>query len=321
VEEHLASPGTALGTVAFMSPEQVRAKVLDARTDLFSFGAVLYEMATGSMPFRGDTSGVICDSILNRQPTPALRLNPELPVELERIINKALEKDRDLRYQSAAEMRADLQRLKRDTDSSRQVPVNAGRPAVVAAAAEVAHTTSGSAVVAVAKQHKWGAAGAVIAALIILGAAGVGIYSIFHRPGAMPVENFAITQITNNGKSVAAAISPDGKYLLSALDDNGKQSLWLRNIPINSDTQVIASADASYQGLTFSPDGNYIYFLKAISIAGDRSNLFNLFRAPVLGGVPQMVARHDDSGPPFLRTAGAWPSCARIIRKRENFQC
>ena len=102
--------------------------------------------------------------------------------------------------------------------------------------------------VAAAKQHKWGVAGVVIAALIILGAAGVGVYSIFHQPAAMPFENFAITQITNNGKSVAAAISPDGKYLLSAVDDNGKQSLWLRNIPTNSDTQVIAPADASLPG-------------------------------------------------------------------------
>jgi eukaryotic-like serine/threonine-protein kinase len=296
VEQHLTSPGTALGTVAFMSPEQVRGKVLDARTDLFSFGAVLYEMTTGTMPFRGDTSGVICDSILNRHPIPPVRLNPQSPVELERIINKALEKDRNLRYQSAAELRADLQRLKRDTDSNRQVPANAETAVVIPAATHLEPTMTSSAMVAAAKQHKWGMAGVVIAALIILWAAGIGLYSVFHRPAAIPYQNFTITQITNSGKSVAAAISPDGKYLLSAVDENGKQSLWLRNIPTNSDTQVIAPAEASYQGLTFAPDGNYIYFLKAVSLAGDRSSLFNLLRAPVLGGVPQMVVRHDDSG-------------------------
>ena len=147
-EEHLTSPGSALGTVAYMSPEQVRANELDARTDLFSFGAVLYEMATGSMPFRGESAGVIFKAVLDAAPTPVVRLNPDVPSDLERIINKCLEKDRSLRYQHASDIRTDLQRLKRDSDATRTsavpLPMQEGRrprwlvPAVACAIAVIA---------------------------------------------------------------------------------------------------------------------------------------------------------------------------------------
>ncbi len=148
--EHLTSPGTMVGTVAYMSPEQVRAKESDARTDLSSFGSVLYEMCTGDLPFRGDSSAVICEAIMNRAPVAVVRLNHDVPPKLEDIINRALEKDRDLRYQHASDIRSELQRLKRDTDS--------GKSAVVTDAAPVSR-----------RRLPWAAAGAVgIVAVIVI---------------------------------------------------------------------------------------------------------------------------------------------------------
>ena len=315
--EQLTSPGTAVGTVAYMSPEQVRGKELDARTDLFSASASCStKWPRAALPFRGETSGVIIDAILNRVPVAPVRLNPDLPAETRSTSSsKALEKDRNLRYQHAADMRADLQRVKRDSTSggltgsqvaqsaaaesqssavSSQVSSASVVSAPSAAQTQPAHSSGSSVAVAAAKQHKLGLTAGAVIALVVLAAAGYGVYSMFRGKAEVPFQNYKISQITDNGKSIAAAISPDGKYVLSEMLDAGKASVWLRHIATNSDTQIIAPADVPvyYRNFSFSPDGNYFYYREARDAKQDT---FDVYRAPALGGSPQIIARDVDS--------------------------
>jgi Tol biopolymer transport system component/tRNA A-37 threonylcarbamoyl transferase component Bud32 len=267
-EEHLTSPGSALGTVAYMSPEQVRGKELDARTDLFSFGAVLYEMCTGTLPFRGDTSALIFNAILERAPVAPVRLNPDVPADLERIVNKALEKDRDIRCQSAAELRTDLKRLKRDTES--------GKSAATGVASAVGR-----------KRSRWLAVGALLVAL-----AGItwGVY-YWLAPKAVPFQKTEITRLTTSGKVTMASISPDGRYVAYVTGEVwswsfGKETLWVRQVGTGSDVQIIPPADVRYGGLTFSHDGEFLYVTQSES---KDSSLGILYKMPVLGGTKKRL--------------------------------
>jgi serine/threonine protein kinase len=298
--QFLTSPGTAVGTIAYMSPEQARGEELDGRSDLFSLGAVLYQMVTGKQAFPGSTSAVIFDNILHNAPVAPVTLNPAVPAEFERILNKALEKDRDCRYQVAAELRGDLKRLQRETDSGRTAtssssPGRAATTGTVAVASETAQPgpkSSGSVLVEAARKNKLGAGLTLALVVIVALAAGFGIYSLVQRGHYLPFEHFSIENLTNNGHVSLAALSPDGKYLLHVRDQDGLQSLWLRHIPTGSNTQLVPPAATRYAALTFSHDANYIYCVRRDEA---EHTIASLYSAPMLGGTPRLLIRDVDS--------------------------
>jgi serine/threonine protein kinase len=265
----MTGPGTTMGTVAYMSPEQVRGGELDARTDIFSCGVVLYEMATAAMPFPGATNGIIFDGILNRTPVPASALNPAIPGELNRIVDKALEKDRDLRYQSARDLRADLARLRRDSGSAR----------------------SHSAVVPPAAPSKGRPTG-LVAAAIALGIAGLGLAAYFAWPRSEPATSNTprtLSRVTfEDGLQSQPTWSPDGRFIAFTSDQAGNFDIWVQPIAGGRAVQVTTDPATDWQP-SWSADGNTLAFRSEREGGG-------IYVVPALGGREQR-----------LTTFGYWP--------------
>jgi eukaryotic-like serine/threonine-protein kinase len=280
----LTSPGSTLGTVAYMSPEQARGKPLDARTDLFSFGGVLYEMATGSVPFRGETTANLLEAILHKAPVAPVRLNPEVSPELERLIDKCLEKDRDLRYQHASDIGTDLKRLKRDSDSQHRSMVSAiaGTQAAQPVTAVLPPSSPGMA--ATVRKRKWGFTAAI--AILLLVAISATVWKL--RPGApLPTMSAPLPLTTYRGSENFPSFSPDGNQVAFQWDGEKQDNvdIYVKGLGPDATPLRLTTNPAPDRWPAWSPDGSTIAFQRAVS-----ASVMDLMLIPALGGPERKLA-------------------------------
>jgi serine/threonine protein kinase len=320
--------GIVIGTAGYMSPEQARGLSVDHRSDIFSLGAVIYEMLARRKPFEGETPSDTMAAILKSEPPPLARVAPGVPSELIRIVNKSLRKDREERYQVVKDLWLDLKALRQDLEFQdkldRSVATEGDGTAIMPAGEPTAtlsgprHTSSRSAISNISdsisveiRRHKVGAALTLLAVLLIVGAGSFGIYKWLHKEE--PIAHFwdiSLNRLTNSGNAIDATISPDGKYIVYVLSDRSRQSLYIRQVSTANDKEIVAPAPVGFFGITFSPDGNDLYYaIKANLDTG------TLYRVPVLGGPPVKLMERIDGpvsfspdGKQFVLIRGNYPN-------------
>ena len=320
--------GIVIGTAGYMSPEQARGVSVDERSDIFSLGTVMYEMVGRRKPFDGETPSDTLASILKTEPPTLLQLDSRVPPELNRIVTKSLRKDREERYQVVKDLLLDLRALKQELDfqsklETSSVPDQIGDSAVHSAQgsatsrAVLAHDTEGRSAINLIteslsveiKRHKLGTGVFLAAMALIVGLAGFGLYKYFNR--ARPVEHFwniKLTRLTSSGNVIDATISPDGKYIVYVLSSRSNQSLWIRQVSTANDKQIVEPAAVGYFGITFSPDGNDLYYVLKTNL-----DTGTLYRIPVFGGVPVKLGESLDGPISFA------PDGKRFVLIRGNY--